>query len=70
MTDDKVYYNFIGKQINIIREIYKLPNGKIYLKVDTTHGTQLHIQLDFSNTDKLSDECTRMISKILKEQED
>jgi len=65
--EDKIYYNSIGKIRNIVREIYQLPNGKIYLKIDTSHGIQLHIELDDVGLDKLNDEC--LIMKVNKKED-
>jgi len=62
--NDKIYYNFIGNIKNVVREIYQLPNGKVYLKIDTSHGVQIHVQLDFGSIDKLKSESEQILGKI------
>lgn len=54
---------------NIVREIYELPNGKIYLKIDTDFlkqetypEKQLHIQLDETELLTINQEAIKLMT--------
>lgn len=65
MNNKKIYYNFEGTTKNIVREIYQLPNKKQYLKIDIADGTQIHVQVDFNFLNKLMNEASSMLSRML-----